>query len=88
MVRLILFTSKSCGVCGALKPKLEELSRELGVPLDVVDIQEEPQLSAKFLVFSAPTILVADGERELRRWSGVFSVDEVRSYLERVKEGL
>lgn len=78
-MKLILFTSKRCPVCEPLKEKLKKLSLEL----KVVDIEESPKESAERLVFSAPTLILEEGGKEVRRWSGVFSVREVEEFLSR-----
>jgi len=78
-LKLILFTSKRCPVCEPLKEKLKKLPLEL----KVVDIEESPKESAERLVFSAPTLILEEGGKEVRRWSGVFSVREVEEFLSR-----
>jgi len=79
-LRLILFTSKRCPVCEPLKEKLKKLPLEL----KVVDIEENPTERANRLVFSAPTLIVEEEGREVKRWSGVFSVKEVEEFLRRI----
>ncbi len=79
-MRLILFTSKRCPVCEPLKDKLKRLPLELRV----VDIEESPAERANRLVFSAPTLILEEEGREIKRWSGVFSVKEVEEFLRRV----
>ncbi len=79
-MRLILFTSKRCPVCEPLKEKLKKLPLEL----KVVDIEENPTERANRLVFSAPTLIVEEEGREVKRWSGVFSVKEVEEFLRRI----
>ncbi len=79
-MRLILFTSRRCPVCEPLKEKLKKLPLEL----KVVDIEENPTERANRLVFSAPTLIVEEEGREVKRWSGVFSVKEVEEFLRRI----
>lgn len=84
MFKLLLFSSESCGICHSIKPKIEKISEEFQISLEVVDIQKNPELSTKFLVFSVPTVLIIDEDREINRWAGVFSIEEIRSYLKRI----
>ncbi|WP_456454752.1 thioredoxin family protein [Thermovibrio sp.] len=78
-MRLVLFTSKRCPVCEPLKEKLKALPLEL----KVIDIEESPTESAERLVFSAPTLILEEEGKEVKRWSGVFSVREVEEFLRR-----
>ena len=75
-MKILLFSSESCGVCHSIKPKVERISEEFSIPFEVIDIQREPGISTKF----APTVLIVDGDREINRWAGVFSIDEVRFF--------
>jgi len=85
-VELILFSSDRCSVCLPLKEKLRELSKELSVEFKEVKIEERPQEAAKRLIFSAPTVVLEKEGRELARWSGVFSLEQVRERVERLKD--
>jgi thioredoxin 1 len=87
-LKISLFSSESCGICHSIKPKIERISKEFSIPFEVIDIQKNPEFSTKFLVFSVPTVLILDGEREINRWAGVFSIDEIQSYLKRMKDVL
>lgn len=83
-MELILFSSKRCNVCTALKPKLEELVREYGLKIREVVIEENPAEAAQSMVFSAPTLILKEDGREIKRWSRVFSLSEVREFLCRI----
>ena len=87
-MKLLLFTSSRCKVCEPLKDKLKKVSEELGVPLEVISIEEEPTKASQRLIFSAPTLILEESGREVKRWSGAFSTLEVRSFVERIKKRL
>ena len=80
-MRLVLFTSDRCAVCLPLKEKLKVLAEELRIELKEVKIEENPQEAAQRLIFSAPTVVLEEEGRELKRWSGVFSVEEIKTTL-------
>ncbi|MEO2082417.1 MAG: thioredoxin family protein [Desulfurobacteriaceae bacterium] len=83
-MRLLLFLSRSCRTCAAIEPKVEKLCEETGLELKKVDVTENPSEAAQRLVFSTPTLILED-RGEVKRWSRVFSLEEVREFLERVK---
>ncbi len=83
-MELILYTSKRCNVCTALKPKLEEVAAKFGIELKEINIEENPAEAAQSMVFSAPTLILREGNREVKRWSRIFSVSEVEEFLSRI----
>lgn len=57
--KALYFTASWCAPCQKLKPKALALSEELGFQLDIVDIDEHPDVAEAHMVISVPTI-VAD----------------------------
>ena len=83
-MELVLYSSKRCSICTAVKPKLEEVAAKYGVELREVNIEENPAGAAQAMVFTAPTLILREGNSEVRRWSRVFSVSEVEEFLNRI----
>lgn len=69
---LIDFYATWCEPCKWSEPVIEEVMRRLGgkVTLQKVDIDREPELSARYGIRSVPTFILTDGDRELWRMSG------------------
>ena len=81
---LVDFWAAWCGPCRMLAPVIEELSGE--VPDDVlvakVDIDQEPDLAARYGVMSIPTVVsFRDGE-EYRRVVGLTPKDALLALLD------
>ena len=84
-IELLLFSGEKCGICHALKPKLSQLTQSLqGVEFRVIQAEKEPRFAAGHSVFSVPTVLLLAEGREYRRYHGSFSVDILRTDLERL----
>ncbi|PXX89516.1 thioredoxin [Marinobacter vulgaris] len=84
---LLLYGGASCGVCQAIKPRLEKLAGEEFPKLVTayVDCQEAAgsPLCAARGIFSLPVVqLWFDGQR-FAEFARVFSMGDVRSALER-----
>ena len=68
------FWAEWCGPCKAIAPSLEEISDEMAgqVKITKINIDENPDLAAKFGVRSIPTlILFKDGEPQAVQTGGL-----------------
>jgi thioredoxin 1 len=62
--QLQLFTAPAwCSQCRLIDPKVRALARRNSIPLDVVDIDQRPDLAAQLGVMSVPTLLGWIGDR-------------------------
>ena len=73
-----------CGPCRMVAPVLEELAREQAGRLKVVkvNVDEEPQLSARFGARSIPTLVVLRGGEEVDRIVGALPKPHLLARLE------
>ncbi len=84
---LVYFSFPGCSVCVALLPKIEKLVRSFAnVEFLYVNTHETPDVSGQYLVFTVPTIILFSRGAEQKRWSRVFSVDDVETTLNRLTE--
>ena len=60
---VVMFTSKSCNPCKALKPVLRDLAITYKghVHFGEVDIQENTPLMNRYATYTVPTLLIFDG---------------------------
>ena len=59
---LLDFWASWCGPCRMIAPVIDKLAEErLDVKFGKINVDEEPQLAAKFGVVSIPTLVVMDG---------------------------
>jgi len=86
MTELIFFTSKTCGVCKVLKPKLLEAVQanfpKVGIRL--VDVEEEEEFTGQSMVFTLPVVIIKVDDKEMYRFARSFSVYEVLEKLKRL----
>lgn len=71
-MRLIDFYATWCEPCKWSEPVIEEVIKRLEgrVTLQKVDIDQEPELTARYGIRSVPTFILTDGESELWRMNG------------------
>lgn len=81
----VYFSAPNCGVCHALKPKVEALfSREFpAIKFIHVEIDTSPGISGEYSVFSAPTLLVFFEGKEFLRKVRLMSIQELQDIIER-----
>ncbi|TCK03422.1 thioredoxin family protein [Phorcysia thermohydrogeniphila] len=83
-IKLVLFSSKECGRCSALRPKLEELALSYGASFEEVDIDRNPEVAAEKMVFTAPAVILEVDGKESARWAGIFPLTMIESLLRRI----
>jgi len=81
----LYFSGQSCGVCHALRPKIEQLFNDEfpHVPLLEIATEEQPELAAQYSVFTLPVLIIYIDGHEGPRFARSFSLGEVREALER-----
>ena len=64
-MKLLYFRTEWCGVCHAKAPVVEEIARSMGVPLVVLDTDEEAgrQTAESLRIRTVPTLALVDGPR-------------------------
>ncbi|WP_421808004.1 thioredoxin family protein [Flagellimonas sp.] len=86
MTELIFFSSKTCGVCKVLKPKLLDAVQanfpKVGIRL--VDVEEEEEFTGQSMVFTLPVVIIKVDGRERYRFARSFSVYEILEKLKRL----
>lgn len=80
---LLKFGAKWCNPCKLLKPALESLSKDLSDTLVVLDsdIDDNPELSAKYRVMSVPTMILLLNGKELSRKIGNTSRATIETWI-------
>lgn len=69
MKKLMIFSAKWCGPCNAMKTQMYGL--ELPVDeVEMIDVDEQPIVIAKYKIRSVPTLVLEDSFGELRRTTG------------------
>lgn len=79
MKRVIRFTASWCQPCKALAMILDDI--KLDTTIEVVDIDENKELAIKHRVRSVPTLIMLEGENEVKRMTGVQAKNLIESWL-------
>ena len=79
-MKYLYFSASWCGPCRALGPIMNQVSSE--VPVQKVDVDSEYELAQKFNVRNIPTVVLVNGDSEVKRFVGVQPKD---TYINAVK---
>lgn len=84
-MRVRYFKNDACGVCKAFLPKIQRISQDYNLELEIIDVTESPEIAGQNMVFTVPTVLVTDKNGgEMKRFARNFSELEIRDFIERI----
>lgn len=85
---LLFVKTDNCSVCEGLRPQVEAFERDYKIPFFMMNGARLPQLAGELLLFSAPIVLLFHEGKEIHRFVRFIRIDELRSRLEEMEEGL
>ena len=86
-VQLLDFSASYCGPCQQMVPILQRMERE-GFPIRQIDISSDPELTKRFNVDRIPTLVLLVEGKEVKRFVGLTSADELRQALNKAAAAL
>jgi thiol-disulfide isomerase/thioredoxin len=75
--QLVVFTSDWCGACKQMKPIVADLYRQ-GFDVRTYNVDSNREKAERYRIRSIPTFVLVRGGQEVRRESGVMSVDGLK----------
>lgn len=91
-LELIDFYAEWCGPCKAMAPAFESLKSEFpegndrGVTLTKINVDENEEISKKYLIRSIPTLVYLKDGVEVHRVSGMQSKDSMETKINEILE--
>lgn len=79
MKKIIRFTATWCSPCKMLAKTLESI--ETNIPIEVVDIDEQPDLATEFGIRSVPTLVMMEDNVATKRLIGLKTIQEVEAFI-------
>ena len=79
MKKLLKFQASWCGPCKMLSKTFNQVQTE--IEIEEVDIDADPELTAKYRVRGVPTVILLEDNLELKRFVGVKGKEEIESWL-------
>ena len=72
-MKYLLFSASWCGPCQTLKPVMEQVSKT--IPVTKIDVDTDAQTVSDYGVRSVPTVVLIRDGREVKRFTGVQSLN-------------
>lgn len=79
MKTLFYFSADWCQPCQSLKPIMEMVAQK-GIPVDRINIDYETDRARAANVTSIPTVVLAENGQEIRRFTGVKSLEYIINF--------
>ncbi len=80
MKKILRFTASWCAPCKGLAMQLQGV--DLGCPVEVIDIDQNPELTQKFGVRSVPTLVMLEGDDYVKTYHGIHTADRIKEWAE------
>jgi thiol-disulfide isomerase/thioredoxin len=81
---LLVFTTRDCGVCDALRPHVAALAdTEPRLVVRYIDVEDSPEIAGQHEVFAVPVYVLSVNGKESVRFARHFSMDDLRSAVHR-----
>jgi thioredoxin 1 len=79
MKRVLRFTATWCQPCKTLAKMLDTI--ETDIPIEVYDIDENTEYASEYGIRGVPTMIMMDGNVEMKRMTGYKSQKELEDWL-------
>jgi thioredoxin len=78
MKTLIYFSASWCQPCKNLSPIMEQVGKN--VPVIKIDVDAQKQYAMDFGIRNIPTVVLVENGKEVRRFTGVKSLNEILNF--------
>ena len=78
-MKVLRFTASWCQPCKMLAKTLEDVDTQ--IPIEVIDIDENQQIAMDYGIRGVPTLVMIDGDIEVKRFSGMKMKNEIETWL-------
>lgn len=79
-MKILKFYAEWCGPCKVVGQNLKNAN--LPIPITEVNVEDNDDLVLQYSVRSVPVVILVDGNgNEIRRWVGIFNVNELKETI-------
>ena len=80
-MKILKFSASWCGPCKMLTKTIAGIKDEIPYPVEEIDIDENTDLAQKYGIRGVPTMVLIDGDKEVKRKVGSLTSHELRAFV-------
>jgi thioredoxin 1 len=80
-MKILKFSASWCGPCKMLSIIIAGIKDEIPYPVEEIDVDTDSKLAQKFGIRGVPTIILMDGDTEVKRKVGSMSLNELKTFV-------
>jgi thioredoxin-like negative regulator of GroEL len=80
-MKILKFYATWCAPCKALSATINSIKDEITIEIEEIDSDENMDMARKYNVRSLPTMIMIDGDKEIKRQAGLMSADQLREFV-------
>lgn len=81
MKQILYFTAAWCGPCKMFGPVFDQVTSELGVMVQKVDVDESQRIAIQYKINAVPTLILVEAGVEKKRTSGSMTAEQLRAFI-------
>jgi thioredoxin 1 len=79
MKNLVIYSASYCNPCKQLKKTIEDTN--LGIPVNIIDIEDDPVSTSEYAIRGVPTVLLMDDNQVMKRRSGYMNAEQLKEFV-------
>lgn len=79
MKNLVIYSASYCNPCKQLKKTIEDTN--LGIPVNIIDIEDDPVSSSEYAIRGVPTVLLMNDNQVMKRRSGYMNAEQLKEFV-------
>jgi len=80
-MKILKFSASWCGPCKMLSMTIADIKDDIPYSIEEIDIDVSTELAQKFGIRGVPTMVLVDGDTEIKRKVGVMTITELKTFI-------
>ena len=80
-MKILKFSASWCGPCKMLSTTIAGIKDKIPYPIEEIDADTNSKLAQKFNIRGLPTMIIMDGDTEVKRKVGSMSLNELKTFV-------
>lgn len=81
-MKILKFSASWCGPCKMLSATIAGIKDKIPYPIEEINVDTNTKLAQKFSIRGLPTMILMDGDTEVKRKVGSMSLNELKTFVD------